>query len=600
MLFFDTFQGTSLQQLQQHYHFTKPVTDTDQSGLHIPSMQNDSAVHLSQHGHPIVNSIEIYIKYELTATNTNTSNQPALWIYGVPFYNNLLPLSTTQLGTYNAHSLLNSIIIGEPVVLTLRVHYYQINHEWYLSIEQDGLSIVSAQKEEPNVSYLHDGFGYLYKDIDVGNVTIQELLVRVNEEGRISLPTVEYVTVPVTTQPKEEIGPTLPTDIQNDTSLEDYVTRTFIQHESSQPVLVSGVAKANTNVFYAIAEGQPKYLKADQPMYNQILDRQDDVVHMDAARPLVLKFRNDATGVRIRISPNTKDYETNEKIASEGVVVETLDLEDYDILQDGQDLTSYINNGLLVLYPVQDSYVIDSLAIKDPNKDLIEVVDFGTLAAHYSFKGSGLTTVPTHLPVTVNSLKEIVRSTSLTSLSRMSEWDTRRVTDFSYALAELNTSHLPNWEYSSALTMEGMLYNTTLTGMQEIDINANIENLNMSNFAKQLLAEELTLTVNVPGAADLTSAFESCQLAKLTMNAGNAHDMTRMFASSSINECSFTSTEYLRLTNVTGFAQDSAVFNANLTNWCVPNVTITTDYDAGATAWLSQNKPTWGTCPDTE
>ena len=52
-------------------------------------------------------------------------------------------------------------------------------------------------------------------------------------------------------------------------------------------------------------------------------------------------------------------------------------------------------------------------------------------------------------------------------------------------------------------------------------------------------------------------------------------------------------------TNMEGTFSGAASFNQELYKWCVSLIaTKPTDFDTGATAWLEENKPVWGSCPE--
>lgn len=77
-----------------------------------------------------------------------------------------------------------------------------------------------------------------------------------------------------------------------------------------------------------------------------------------------------------------------------------------------------------------------------------------------------------------------------------------------------------------------------------------------------------------------------------------ATNMSYMFSGAASFDSDISGWDTEATTSMEGMFSGAASFNQNLSKWCVGLIaTEPADFDTGATAWLEENKPVWGVCP---
>ena len=96
---------------------------------------------------------------------------------------------------------------------------------------------------------------------------------------------------------------------------------------------------------------------------------------------------------------------------------------------------------------------------------------------------------------------------------------------------------------------------------------------------------------------DMDKVASSVALSSL--DTSNLTDMSNMFSGCSLFNTSIATWNTDSVTDMSGMFNGASSFNQNLSEWCVGLIeTKPADFDTGADAWLEENKPVWGYCPE--
>lgn len=368
------------------------------------------------------------------------------------------------------------------------------------------------------------------------------------------------------------------------------------------PVFLKSGVFSNVPGFYSIDKNIPQYVESLEALSTV---KSGEKITVEVARPMVLRYAagtgdvtvnrgnagyNFATqrGTSLNQSYNAYNPATGQSITFSGTTVAITDL----IGNDG---------GIIHIYPTDNYHSLTNvLTITDTTHRLVEIIDFGTvgrrLVTNNTSASNNLVKLPSYLPMVINNLESFIRYTAITSSEDIQYWDTSRVGNFNYVFQDKTLDFIPNWDYYSATNM--------LQAFQQLTANAgdiNITNkvVNLGSLCNSANLPNTNITIDAPNATAIYSGFRDATVKSIDLNLVNVTTMNFLFFGTfNTQSLLLRNTKFLNLTTVSYFAQNNTNFNYDLSSWCVPNVTTTTNFDAGATSWLPEHKPKWGTCPE--
>jgi len=270
-------------------------------------------------------------------------------------------------------------------------------------------------------------------------------------------------------------------------------------------------------------------------------------------------------------------------------------------------------------YPIDDVYIVQisgtltRLGIStatSPNtvEKLTECLSFGTVgltSLEAAFRNcTKLTKVPSSLPTTVTSLKDMFWSCLDFNDSDIGSWNTTNITNMSgmFRLAFVFNQSISSWTMTNVTDISFMflganLFNQSLNSWNTINVT-NMESVfdDATSFNSAINGWN---TVNVTNMNNMFRFAQNFNQDINSWNTGSVTTMQAMFSGASdFNQyIGDWDTSSVVSTGMDEMFFGATNFNQNLTGWCVTDITSEpTDFSTDS-ALSSGNKPIWGTCP---
>lgn len=189
-----------------------------------------------------------------------------------------------------------------------------------------------------------------------------------------------------------------------------------------------------------------------------------------------------------------------------------------------------------------------------------------------NFRGANkLTTVPSELPINLNSLASMFWSCGVFNSPVVSGWDTKYITNMSgvFQTAAAFNQPLNSWDISKVTTLSTFMFGATA-------YNYPLDTWDTSN------------------VTNMSAAFRNASNFNQNLNSWNVDrvtDMNYMFGGAVRYNQPMNQWNTSNLLNMANMFNGASVFNQNLSGWNVSKVTNRTNYDAVTTAWQVANKP---------
>lgn len=557
-----------------------------------------------------VTSLDIVMDVEYLPVPAQTNTTIYHYMFGLYVYRGLRFLTPTEYTNLGIDPTFGESPTPRRVVMQLYIR--KVNDAYFLTKLIDGQVAYENARitRNPFVATAHAGRLTLANALAPRDLLrVYKLAIVANHDKMMRYDTMEVEVKPFTVDGQEfdYTEATLEESVNNASLQEEkyawsdkpYATLNVGYEEGDLPVILKGAGFGNVPGFYSVGTETPQYVESLQAIPSSLKGKK---VAVEVARPMVLRFAPGSGAVTLNKLTSGYNFQTQTIGTPPNYIIYNPET-GATVTQSGTTnatITSVIGNdgGIVHIYPNGSYNVLTNrLTIVDSTNRLVEIVDYGTVC-RYVISNNGalstnLTKLPSYLPMVTNSLTNTIYYTAITSSEDIQHWDTSRVTDFDSCFYGKTLDFIPNWDYSSATALNSLL-RVTCDAEQILTINAP-NAASLASLANGANLPNISLEINAPKASNLNIAFRDSVVKSVDLTLRDVTSMTNMFqGTTGIESLTFRNTKFLNLIDVRFFAYNNTNFNFDLSNWCVPFATTTTDFDAGATTWLPENKPSWG------
>lgn len=608
MILFDNFENDNMQSILQRYPLSnQAITSSAEGALDVTAIPQSQAITLTSNSPLPVTRISIIMDTTITIKTLSGVND--VYLFGLRMYANtsFLGLPTDTIGETDGFKF------NVPKRITLHIEAENVQGHWFISRYEDGVEIYRNVKTNADINSVLQYSNSIRRagTTSSPDMLIHKFVVAFNQEGALASNTLDTITQSNGTPVGTNIlytGDSLLESINKDshTALEPraYTDQFWAKIEIGEDGKVNkfrGAGNGSAPCFFSIGNNTPKYVENQQAIPTYFGEGKNTLT-VEVARPMVLRFAAGTGAVTVtRGGPgyNFATQSITSNISQTYTAYNPATGQSLSLSDTATAITNIIgsNGGVIHIYPSNNyNTLTNNITITDTTHRLVEIIDFGTVCRHLytnnNAASNNLTKLPNYLPMVINNLLSFIRNTAITSSEDIQHWDTSRVENFTSVFNSKTLDFVPDWDYSSAANMSSVFYGLTASAG---DINIKTNAVNLNGLCRDTNLPNTNITIDAPNANTITSGFFGATIKSIDLNLVNITNMTQLFYGTfNTQNLVFRNTKFLKLFNVNIFAQNNTNFNFDLSDWCVPFVTNTTDFDSGATSWLPEHKPKWG------